>query len=302
MAAGIILAYGTIIGGLDNVVRIIARDAGLWQFHATRGAIALPILVGVALIVGMRLKPVNPRAVVARSLIHGCAMLIYFGALAFLPVPQVAAGLFTAPIFVLLISRILYGRPIGPIQAVAVATGFLGAMLVLGPQAVQDASIVSLLPVAAGAMYAMGNIATRDWCGEETAGTLLFGFFAALMLFGLIGMAWLGFRPHIPAEGAAGFLLRGYVSPTQTFLGLSALQGVGSLVAIGLMIRAYQMANVVRVSVFEYVLLPTSAGWGWVIWNEVPTLTAIFGMGLIVVAGVLIAFAALPQPATGPIA
>ncbi|HBU14498.1 MAG TPA: EamA/RhaT family transporter, partial [Gemmobacter sp.] len=59
-------------------------------------------------------KPVNLRAVVARSAIHGCAMLIYFGALAFLPVAQVAAGLFTAPIFVLLISRFAYGHHIGP--------------------------------------------------------------------------------------------------------------------------------------------------------------------------------------------
>ena len=40
----------------------------------------------------LRLRPVRLRAVVARSVIHGTAMVIYFGALAFLPVAQVAAG------------------------------------------------------------------------------------------------------------------------------------------------------------------------------------------------------------------
>ena len=57
----------------------------------------------------------------------GLAMLIYFGALAFLPVALVAAGLFTAPIFVLLIPRFAYGQPIGPVQVLAVAVGLCRA-------------------------------------------------------------------------------------------------------------------------------------------------------------------------------
>jgi drug/metabolite transporter (DMT)-like permease len=43
------------------------------------------------------------------------------------------------------------------------------------------------------------------------------------------------------------------------------------------------------VSVFEYVILPASAAWGLILWGETLTWMAIAGMGLIVVAGVLIA-------------
>jgi drug/metabolite transporter (DMT)-like permease len=288
-AAGAIAIFAVIVGYLDNYVRVIAADGGLWQFHATRTAIALPLLAGVARVSGARLRPVNLRGVAGRSLIHGLSMLIYFGALAFLPVAQVAAGLFTAPIFVLLIGRIGYGRRIAPMQALAVAVGFFGVVLVLGPEAVQGARVASLLPVAAGAMYAMGNIATREWCGGETAVTLLFGFFAALGVLGLLGMLVLAAYPVPVADGAAGFVARGWVTPSRTFLFWTALQAAGSMLAVGMMIRAYQIASAARVSVFEYLILPASAFWGWILWGEVLTPVAGIGMALIAVAGLMIA-------------
>ncbi|MEM1506541.1 EamA family transporter, partial [Domibacillus sp. 8LH] len=82
----------------------------------------------------LRLRPVDRRAGAARPAIHCTAMLVYFGALALLPVAQVAAGLFTAPIFVLVISRFVYGERIGPVRVLAVLTGFAGVLLVLGPE------------------------------------------------------------------------------------------------------------------------------------------------------------------------
>ena len=175
-AAGAILIYALLIAYADNYVRVIAAEGGLWQFHATRSVIAIALIYTLARLAGRRLKPISWGAVMARSAIHGVAMLIYFGCLAFLPVAQVAAGLFTAPIFVLLISRFAYGHRIGPWRIVAVAIGFIGVVLVLGPTAMAGATLAALLPVLAGALYAMGNVATREWCGPESAETLLTGF------------------------------------------------------------------------------------------------------------------------------
>jgi len=288
-AAFMILIYAGIIGFTDNFVRVIAAEAGLWQFHATRTAMALTLLGLVSIPLGLRLRPVNLGAVVARSTIHGLAMVIYFGALAFLPVALVAAGLFTAPIFVLLISRIAYGQVIGPFRIFAVVLGFAGAVAVLGPEALQGASLPALLPVIAGAMYAMGNIATRRWCPQESAETLLAGFFAALGVIGVIGLAVLTLWPIAVPEGTAGFLQRGAVWPSHEFLFWTFIQAAGSLLAVGLMVRAYQVADATRVSVFEYVILPASAIWSWLIWGEMLTSLAVAGMAMIVAAGVMIA-------------
>lgn len=295
-AAGAILIYAAVIGFTDNYVRVIAAEAGLWQFHAIRSAMALALVALLAVPLRLRLRPVNLRAVLARSAIHGTAMLIYFGALAFLPVAQVAAGLFTAPIFVLLISRFAYGQQIGPVRIAAVAVGFLGVVLVLGPTAVSGASLAALLPVLAGLMYAMGNIATREWCGQESAETLTSGFFAALGVLGLAGLALLALFPLVVPEGTAGFVQRGWVWPSAHFWFWTFVQAAGSLFGVGMMVRAYQMAAASRVSVFEYIILPASAFWGWLIWGETLTPMAVLGMALIATAGGMIALRSA-QPA-----
>lgn len=288
-AFGAVLVYAAVIAFTDNYVRVIAADAGLWQFHATRSAMAFTLLGLAAVPMGLRLRPKRFGAVLARSLIHGTAMLIYFGALAFLPVAQVAAGLFTAPIFVLLIQKFAYGLRISAVQIMAVVLGFAGVVLVLGREAVDGATVAALVPIIAGAFYAMGNIATREWCAEESAETLVAGFFGILGIFGLIGMAVLTLMPLEVPEGAAGFVQRGPVWPTGTFLWWTFVQAAGSLVGVGMFVKAYQMAEASRVSVFEYVILPASALWGYLLWNESLTVAAVAGMALIALAGILIA-------------
>jgi drug/metabolite transporter (DMT)-like permease len=288
-AFGAVLVYASVIAFTDNYVRVIARDAGLWQFHATRTAMAFAILALVAVPMGLRLWPKRPRAVFARSAIHGTAMLIYFGALAFLPVAQVAAGLFTAPIFVLFFQRFLYRQPIRGLQILAVIMGFAGVVLVLGPEALSGATRAALLPVISGALYAMGNIATQRWCAGESAESVVAGFFGMLGVFGLIGMAVLTLFPLAVPEGPEGFLQRGPVWPTGEFLWWTFVQAAGSLVGVGMLVKAYQMAEVSKVSVFEYVILPASALWGFLIWGETQSWIAWAGMALIVLAGLLIA-------------
>jgi drug/metabolite transporter (DMT)-like permease len=297
MAAGLISVYAFVIGFTDNYVRVIAEEAGLWQFHFTRSCMTAVLLgLGVA-IWGFRVKPRSWRAVVARSAIHGSAMVIYFGALAFLDVALVAAGLFTAPIWVLLISRFAYGHAIGPVQVMAVALGFVGVILVLGPEALGGASMAALLPILAGALYALGNIATREWCGAESAQTLLAGFFGALGIIGAVGMVVLTLFPLEVPVGPDGFLQRGPVWASGEFYFWTFVQAAGSLIGVGFMIRAYQITDASRASVLEYVILPASAFWTWVIWGKGLEPLAVLGMVLIVAAGTLIALRAKAEEA-----
>ncbi|MCB1388469.1 MAG: DMT family transporter [Rhodobacteraceae bacterium] len=284
-----VLGYATLIGFTDNFVRTVAEEGGLWQFHALRTAMAAVLFALAARPLGLVLAPRRWRPFIARSVIHAVAMLIYFGCLAFLTVAQTAAGLFTAPIFVLIFSRFWFGHPLGPVRIAAVAVGFIGVVLVLQPGSASPLGWASLFPVAAGALYALGNLATREWCEGESASALTLGFFVALGIAGMLGMAVLAlWQPQVPA-GAEGFILRGWVWPSATFLFWTFVQAAGSMVAVGLMVRAYQLADASRVSVFEYVILPVSAGWSWLLWGQTIPAVAAFGMALIVAAGAMIA-------------
>lgn len=302
IAAALVLGFAVVIGFTDNFVRVIAVEAGLWQFHVIRTLMVVAILVLVARPLGLKLRPKRIGAVVGRSALHGFALMIYFGSLAFLPVAQVAAGLFTAPIFVLLISRFVFGQHIGIVRVLAVALGFSGVAFVLGRDAIAGLSIPALMPVVAGAFYAMGNIATRQWCAEETTETLTLGFFAGIGVFGMIGLAALALVPVAVPEGAAGFLARGWVWPSAAFYGWTFVQAAGSLIGVAMLMRAYQIAAASRVSVFEYLALPLAAFWGWALWGEQLGIWAVLGMVMITVAGAMIALRAHQASEVSPTA
>ena len=99
----IILAF-IIIGPNDILVPIIARESGLWQFHFCRSLIAIALMTLLMVLTGQKFIINNLISVIIRSILYTFSMLIYFGCLSFLPIAIVGAGMFTAPIFVLIFS------------------------------------------------------------------------------------------------------------------------------------------------------------------------------------------------------
>lgn len=287
-AAGLMALAAVLIGFTDNFVRLIAEHQSLWQFHAARTAFAGPMMLAAGPVLGLRLRPTRWRGVLVRSGLMSTAMVVYFGCLAFLPVAEVAAALFTAPIFVLLISRFAFGERFGPRRLFAVLLGFAGIVLMLHPGA-GAIRPVALAPIAAAALYALSNIATRRWCAGESAATLTLGFFLALGLWGLAGLALASLVPHAVPPGADGFILRGWAPPDALFVKITLMQAAGSLVGVGLMARAYQLAEASQVAVFEYLLLIASAIWGVILWQQSFPPSALLGMAAIVTAGSIIA-------------
>lgn len=293
-AAGLMAFAAVIIGFTDNFVRLIAADHSLWQFHAARTAFAAPLMLAAAPLLGLQLRPRRWGGVLLRSALMSTAMVVYFGCLAFLPVAEVAAALFTAPIFVLLITRFAFGQRFGSRRLFAVLLGFAGIVLVLHPGA-GAVRLVALAPVAAAALYALSNIATRQWCAGESAATLTLGFFLALGLWGVAGLV-LAALPHGIPAGADGFILRGWTPLDATFLEVTLMQAAGSLVGVGLMARAYQLAEASQVAVFEYLLLIASAVWGVLLWGQSFPPTALVGMAAIILAGSIIALRSRVAP------
>lgn len=286
-AAGVVFAAMFLLGLIDNAVAVIARDTGLWQFHAMRGVLATAILGAMSALGYARLRPNRLWAVALRGGFTGLSMLIYFGCLGFMSVSQVAAGLFTAPIWVMLIGALFLGQKVGPTRIAAALLGFGGVLLVLQP--FQDGlDPVALVPMASGFFYAIGALATRQWCeGESTLSMLLF-FFLWLGLFGLIGTAWFTFVPAEVPAGPDGFLLRGLVWPGATSWALLGVQVVGSMVAVGMLFRGYQLGDAAQVAIFEYSLLIFAAFWGYLMFGQTLGPMAVLGMGLIVASGAVI--------------
>lgn len=296
-AAVMVLGAMALFGFIDNFVRLAAAEGGVWQFHLMRSVLAVGLLVPLALWQGARLAPIRWGRVGIRTFLNSSAMVIYFACLGFMPIAQVVAGLFTAPIWVVIFSALLFGQQVGPRRTVAVAIGFVGILLALGPSAAEGLSLWSVIPVLAGALYGLGNIVTREWCAGEGTFALLGAFFSAMALWGAVGLVVLTLWPLPVAEGGDGFITRGWVVPDGWFLAVIIMQGVGSLIGVGLSIRAYQIADATMVAVMENTLLVFATVWTAVLWREWPTGGELLGLGLILVAGVVIALRTrAPQP------
>ncbi|NOX74883.1 MAG: DMT family transporter [Alphaproteobacteria bacterium] len=289
LGVSLVMLAMLILGYIDNFIALIAEDVGLWQFHFLRSILMCGALAVLAKAFKWRIRPHNWRAVAARSFLMASVFVLYFGAAGMMPLSQVGAGLFSSPIFVLLFSVLFYGTRIGIWRIFAVVLGSVGVILILRPSA-SDVSVLSLIPVLAGALYAQANISTRQWCGGEPTAALVMGAFLMLGLFGAIGLLGFTLFPAPPdlAE-ALPFFTRGWVAPSGRFTFWLLVQAVGSLGAVALLTRGYQLAEVSFVTVFEYSFLVFAAFWGWMLWGIALDLRGVLGIAAIILSGVIIA-------------
>ena len=293
--AAMIIGGMVLIGFIDNFVQVFADFAGLWQFHSLRSAIAIPTIFAVAWLAGFRLKPANWGGAMLRTVLIAASMLLYFGSLPMAPIAQVGAGIFTSPIWVLVFSTLLFRTPIGPRRILAVAIGFSGAMLILRPWEA-GFTIWSVVPIVAGALYALAMIATRRYCADEPTLGLNLLFFAVLGGAGAAGAGVLHLAPQPDLAAEAGFFFQAWVWPLPaTAWALLALQAFGSIIAVLMLTRGYQSAETSLVIPFEYTFLISASVTAWAIFGERVDQTTLIGMALIVGAGLFIATRPAPE-------
>ena len=290
-----ILAGMAALGLTDNFVPHISERGSLWQFHFIRSLMAFAVLFALVALGFGSLRAQRPLAVLGRSFFQAGAMLIYFGCLSVLPIGVVVAGLFTSPLFVVLISILFQGKRVGPFRWAAVVIGFVGALMVIRPDP-SALDPVAFLPILAGLLYAVGAVATRAWCEGESTMTLTAGFFGMLGVFGLIGIFLV--NGAAPA-GHDGFVLRSWGPLDAAMLFWFAVQAGGSLIGIALIFRGYQMGEASHVAVFEYSLLVFASFWAWVLWDQTVPALGLAGMVLIALAGSIIALRSNEPVASG---
>lgn len=287
-AAACMIGAMALLGFVDNYVSTIATEVSVWQFLSTRAVMAVALIAALSLTGLGTIWPRRWWAVGVRSLLIAVGMLLYFGSLAFMPIAQSLAGLFTAPIFVLLMTVAVLKQKIGPWRVLAVVIGFSGILLVLGVQEGATGWIM-LMPVAGGFFYAMGSLVTRILCADESTLAMLAGI---MTMQGVIGVCVLNglwvIAPVVP-EGAAGFLVRGWVWPIPSIFPLIVLQALVSVAGVFLLIRAYQWGDASQVSVLEYSIMIFGPFFAWVLMGQAITPLMLGGIGLIIVAGCIIA-------------
>lgn len=283
---GIATIVATVFGMAlaDAVVKYSSAEMTLWQIWVLRSAIVVPVLL---VLNRGRILPRAPRWVLLRSFALVLMYLGIYAAIPLLDLSVIAASLYTAPLFITILSAIALREPITGQNWAAIMVGFVGVLLIVQPAA-EGFTPLALVPISAAFLYALAAVVTRAKCAREAAPTL--ALWVNLMLLVCGGTASLLVLAARPSGAATSYPFLFAVWPTMTFgnwqvIGVLAALMIG--IGIGLA-KAYQSPKPQVIATFDYSFLIFAAFWGYVFFGEIPSIWNVLGMVLIAGAGVIV--------------
>ncbi len=289
LAIAAILAACAALSLGDALIKQQSANFVLWQIFLMRSLIALPFLVYFARLQSCA-TPIKPLALgwtLMRSLLLVAMWILYFIALPNIELAIAAAAYYTSPLFITLFAALFLDEPVRVRGWFAIALGFGGTLLILEPQA-DDFNTYALLPVLAAICYAAAMILTRTKCRHERPTVL--SLWLNLCFAGVGALALILLQLWAPAEQARStnpFLLGAWTPMWIDEWRIMALLAVAIVIgSIGAAI-AYQNGPAPVIATFDFSYVALAAAWGFLIFAELPSASATFGICLIVAAGTL---------------
>ncbi len=265
------LAATSLFAGMDALAKLLmAADYSVIQVLFFRAGFGLIPLAPLLWRNGMRVvATARPWAHVARSAIALLAVGCFFLAIHRLPLVQVTAIGFAAPLLVTALSVPLLKERVGRDRWLAVAAGFGGILVVAGP----DAWTGDLLgagaafAVAGTVLYALAMVLMRDMGRTEAAVTTVFWFSILTMVL----------------TGAALPLV--WRVPDPSAWGLFAAAGILGGTAQLLISQAVRLAPASVVAPFDYFHIVASSSLGWLLFSEMPGSSTLAGAMMVMASG-----------------
>lgn len=207
---------------------------------------------------------------IGRGLLLLITTVLSIAGLHYLPLAEVTAMGFVAPLLVVVLSALILREKIGPRRWGAVIVGFVGVLIVVRPGG-GVASWPVVFPLAMAFSYALYQIVARILATTENASMTLF-------YTGLTGMV-----------GASVFLPFVWVTPTDPFI-IALMLLTGFLGGAGhlLLTLAFGLAPPSLLQPFLFSQLILSTGAGWVFFGTVPDAISLGGIGVIGAAGLYV--------------
>lgn len=221
---------------------------------------------------------VNPMGHVWRGFAGTVAMGLGFSALGFLPLPEVTALGYAAPLLTVIFAAMFLGEDVRLFRMASVALGLVGVMIVLSPRltlvsgdaAGQREAFGAMLVLGSAVFAALAQVFVRKLVHTEQTAAIVFWFSLTATCLSLVTLPF------------------GWVVPTPweatLLVGAGLLGGVGQI----LLTSSYRHADASLVAPFDYASMLFALAFGYFFFAEVPTWTMLGGAALIVTAGILI--------------
>lgn len=262
--------------------RAVSFELDTFELLLYRSLIGVLIVVSIGGFVGT-IPQINPRQFsthLLRNICHFTGQNLWYFALTVIPLAQVFALEFTAPLWVIALSPLLLGERLTKLRVLAGIIGFIGILIVARPHT--DTLDWGLIAAAIAAIcFAGTTIFTKRLTRSSTTTNILFWLVVMQSVFGLI---FAGYDGDIQGPSA------------QTLPWL-ILIGVGGLLAHFCITRALTIAPASTVMPFDFARLPLIAIIGALFYNE-PLDALVFLGAAIIFAANYLNFKAAQNPNT----
>ena len=152
---------------VTGIVRYLGSDMPAIEAAFIRYVIGLLLITPVL----FKLRPKVPRGrklaiYGARGLVHGIAVMLWFYAMARIPIAEVTAIGYTSPIFVTIGAAMFLGERLQMRRMLAVLAGFVGALIILRP-GFSEISLGQLAQLTAAPLFAASFIFAKKLTEDE---------------------------------------------------------------------------------------------------------------------------------------
>lgn len=227
---------------------------------------------------GAGLRTSNPLGHFWRGLLGTTAMGLGFAGLGLLPLPEVTAIGYAAPLLTVVFAAMFLGEEVRAFRITTVGLGLAGVLIILSPRfsalgtgGIGATETLGAMLVLVGAVFsALAQVFVRKLVMEERTTAIVFYFSVTSASLALVtlpfGWAW-------PSPSAAAMLVAA-----------GLFGGVGQV----FLTSSYRYADASVVAPFEYASMILALGVGYFAFDEVPTLRVLEGAAVVVAAGIAI--------------
>ena len=193
------LVTGLLFVGVTGVVRHLGSDMSPMQAAFIRYVFGVVLMAPVLLRRGGRARLFSGESLrsrrlglhAVRGLVHGTGVMLWFYAMARIPIAEVTSLGFTAPIFTTIGAALFLGERLSAHRIGAVLIGFGGAMIILRP-GFEAISTGALAQLAAAPLFATSFLITKKLTETESSASIVahLTIFVTLALLPAALMNW----------------------------------------------------------------------------------------------------------------
>ncbi len=186
-------------------------------------------------------------------------LCLWFTALPQIPLADMTAIGFTGPIFIMIGAYIAFKEPMHWERWVAVALGFAGVLIVVGPKLSASGGWYHLMMLASAPVFAVSFLLTKAMTRYETPGVILVWQSITVSIITLPLALWM-WEPVTPWQWA-GFLVSGFLGSAGHYC----------------LTRSFAAADISATQSAKFLDLVWSALMGFLLFADIPSQSTIIG-------------------------